>query len=56
MSVCVCVFLCVCVCVTVWGNRWFDVVTDWEQQLAAHPSVPVYVAMYEEAIRVRDCV
>ena len=40
-------------CVTVWCNRWFDSVREWEKQMAANPSVPVYVAVYEEAIRVR---
>ena len=43
-------------CVTVWCNRWFDSVREWEKQMAANPSVPVYVAVYEEAIMVCGCV
>ncbi|KAK7106464.1 sulfotransferase 1B1-like [Littorina saxatilis] len=35
----------------VWCNRWFDNVRDWERQIAAHPDIPVHVAVYEEAIK-----
>ena len=36
-----------------WCNRWFDVVRDWEKKMKLHPELPVFVAVYEEAIKVR---
>ncbi|XP_025101385.1 sulfotransferase family cytosolic 1B member 1-like [Pomacea canaliculata] len=35
----------------VWTNRWFDMARDWKKEIANHPEHPIFVAVYEEAIR-----
>ncbi|XP_076438737.1 sulfotransferase 1B1-like [Babylonia areolata] len=35
----------------VWGNIWFDLVRDWEKEMETRPDVPVFLGVYEEAIK-----
>lgn len=34
-----------------WCNNWFDAVLAMEKEIEAHPEVPIYIAVYEEAVR-----
>nr|KAG5688656.1 hypothetical protein BaRGS_017510 [Batillaria attramentaria] len=34
-----------------WCNNWFEAARDMEKEMAAHPELPVYTAVYEEAVR-----
>ncbi|KAL8611181.1 hypothetical protein ACOMHN_064471 [Nucella lapillus] len=35
----------------VWCGRWFDSVRQWERDMETHSQQPVFVAVYEEAIK-----
>ena len=44
-----------CVAVfSVYHGNYFDHLLDWEREIEAHPSIPVFVSSYEEMNRVSD--